>query len=260
MKITWYGTASILLETNKASVLFDPYMKDLPQGRESREASEKRRSDFAKQNSILITHGHFDHLSSITSIYGELPCKVYLTELPHKTLQKQNFPEEKMNVIKPGDELRFDDITVRVLAGKHIKFIKMDFVKASFKKGSSKNLPEALRLSKKYFKYPGNKECLFYEIEAEGKLVQLMGSASLCDGVEYRTGADALILPHQGRSDIDENNKRLVDILKPKRILLDHYDDSFPPFSRDVPTEDFCREISKTIPTEKLIEMQATEI
>ncbi len=32
------------------------------------------------------------------------------------------------------------------------------------------------------------------------------------------------------------------------------------PFGRDVPTEDFCREISKTIPTEKLIEMQATEI
>lgn len=81
-----------------------------------------------------------------------------------------------------------------------------------------------------------------------------MGSADLDDSVDYPINADALILAHQGRSDIDEHNQRIVNILKPKRVLLDHYDNSFPPISSNVEVDEFCHIMSKTIPTEKLIE------
>jgi len=58
--------------------------------------------------------------------------------------------------------------------------------------------------------YKENHEIVFFEIRAEGKRIQIMGSADLADGVEYPTEADVLILPHQGRSDIDSHNKATI--------------------------------------------------
>ncbi len=255
MKITWYGTASILIETEQAALMFDPYMKDLPEGKESADTTNARESAFRAQKTVLITHGHLDHLKSIYPLYKDLPCRVYLTKTPYKTLKRRRFPLEKMQQIEAGETLTFGDITVRALQGKHVQFIGKDFWEG-FKNGDIRQLPRALRLGVDYFRYPERGEILVYEIEAEGKTIQLMGSAGLCEGIEYRTGADLLILPHQGRSDIDEHNERIVRALQPKRILLDHYDDSFPPYSKDVPLEAFCEKIGKDIPIDKFIEGQ----
>ncbi len=101
---------------------------------------------------------------------------------------------------------------------------------------------------------------MFYEILAEGKRIQLMGSANLNENENYETGADLLILPHQGRSDIDEINTVIVQKLKPKRVLLDHYDDAFPPYSAQINVDGFCQRMSKTLPTEKLLEGISVEV
>ena len=51
---------------------------------------------------------------------------------------------------------------------------------------------------------------------------------------EYPTDADLLILPLQGRSDQDTYALRIVEKLLPKWVLLDHYDDTFPPMTSPV--------------------------
>ncbi len=260
MKITWYGTASILIETKKTALLFDPYMKDLPQKRESQEVKDIRKRVFQEQKNVLITHGHLDHLASIQPLYNDLPCTIYLTKTPYQTLKKRKFPIEKLQEIHAGEEIRFEDVTVRALRGKHVTFVRREVAKFIFGWGRWRYLPRAIRLGIAYFRYPENGEILMYEIESEGKRIQLMGSAGLHEDVDYATGADVLILPHQGRSDIDEYNAKIVEKLQPKRILLDHYDDAFPPFSADIPVDTFCERISKTIPTEKLLEGMPIEI
>ncbi len=259
MKITWYGTASILIETAKTALLFDPYMKDLPKALVNEEESKRRMDVFRAQKNVLITHGHLDHLASIKSIYKNEDCKIYLTKTPFRTLKRRKFPTEKLQVIQAGEALQFEDITVRAFEGKHVKFIARDFVKG-FKEGKIRDLPRATRLGIDYFRYPEKGEILVYEIEAEGKIIQLMGSAGLREGVAYRTGADILILPHQGRSDIDEYNEKIVAALQPKHILLDHYDDAFPPYSKNVPVDAFCEKISQAIPTQKMLEWETMEL
>ena len=57
--------------------------------------------------------------------------------------------------------------------------------------------------------------------------------------VDYPTGADALILPFQGTGDPAKTVAPIIKALCPKRILLDHYDDAFPPLSSQIRTEDF---------------------
>ena len=61
--------------------------------------------------------------------------------------------------------------------------------------------------------------------------------------LKYPTGADLLILPFQGRSDLENYALDIVSRLRPRRILLDHYDDAFPPISDEIPTKDFVRRL-----------------
>ncbi len=87
--------------------------------------------------------------------------------------------------------------------------------------------------------YPEKGETLFYEVRAGGRRIQVMGSLGLCPEADYPTGADGLILPYQGRSDLVQYAWPLVQRLQPKALYLDHYDDSFPPLTATVDTEPF---------------------
>lgn len=254
MKITWYGTASILLEAEDGRLLFDPFLKALPAGAEPPALAERRRSQFQAQDTILITHGHLDHLSSIQALYQHRPCRICLTKTPHQTLLRQGFPPEKLRLIQPGDLLRFPGMAVKVLRGKHIRYdlgVIRQLLSRSLTREQHIRLMQLARLNRQY---PEEHETVFFEVYAEGKRVQLMGSAQLAREEAYPTDADALVLPHQGRSDMDRHNRRIVDALQPKRILLDHYDDAFPPISAPVPVDAFVRELAGAIPTEKLLE------
>lgn len=264
MKITWYGTASLVLETSNASILIDPYTKFLPKGRETEEQTKEREQAFKNQKNILITHGHFDHLSSVPALFLNVDCKVYLTKTPYDTMNKNGFNKEKMQVIDFGDTLTFGDIEVKVLKGKHIKFVKKEivygFLTGIFKKHAFIDFCRAMKIGKFFFSYPENDETIFYEIRAEGKLIQVMGSADLDENVSYAENADILILPHQGRKDIDVQNKKIVEKLKPKRVLLDHFDDAFPPFTTEVSTKAFIEEVSKITDASTFVECVAVEI
>ncbi len=166
----------------------------------------------------------------------------------------------KLIKICPNEEIVLSHIVVRVIQGKHVKFKVSDLLKATFSKRHLLHPLRKLKLCVDYCKYPEHKETLFYEIVLENKRIQIMGSADLHDDIDYPTGADVLILPHQGRSDMDEHNKKIVERLMPKRVLLDHYDDAFVPFSSEIDVTAFCGEMSKTIPTQKLIEGESIDL
>ncbi len=258
MKITWYGTASILIESGDTRLLFDPYMKELFKGTEPQEMHDARLAAFSAQTNILITHGHLDHLAHVKDIFQDRDCMVYLSRTPYKTLKKHKFPQEKMTLIAPGATLRFGDVTVNVYQGAHVKFDSRLICSILFSGRTWRHFFRAVSLGIRALKYPEKKETLFYDIRAEGKTVDIMGSAQLKDGETYPTGADVLILAHQGRSDIDEHNLALVHRLVPKRVLLDHYDDAFPPISSQIDTDRFCSLME--IPTQKLTEGETIEI
>ena len=50
--------------------------------------------------------------------------------------------------------------------------------------------------------------------------------------MEYPTEADLLILPYNGWADNLPPAERVIRRLRPKRVLLDHWDDTFPPVTR----------------------------
>ncbi len=240
--------------------MFDPYLKDLPRGAESPEVRAHRVKACRRQKCILVTHGHFDHIHDLPLLYGDRDCTVYLTGTPQKTLLREKFPAAKMRLIHPGDVLWFGKTKVTVYQGSHVRFDRKVILKTLRQCLHPRMLPRAIRLGIQDLRYPENGESLFFEIESEGKRVQLMGSARIREDVPYPTHADALILPHQGRSDIDRTNLQIVKRLRPRRVLLDHYDDAFPPISSLISTDRFCRALSRTLSAEKLVEGRSVNL
>ena len=104
-------------------------------------------------------------------------------------------------------------------------------------------------------------ETLLYEVRADGKRIQILGSLGLCPAVAYPTGADALILPYQGRSDLVTYGWPLVERLAPRAVYLDHYDDSFPPLTAAIDTTPFCDLLTaRGIPCRALVPLETIDL
>ena len=109
LKITWYGTATIGMDDGNTKLLFDPFV------RMNKRLDTTPVEGFAGFDAILITHGHLDHIYSIPEIARADPrVPVYCTQTPSRTLTGRGVPESRINLIKPGDMLRFGDFTIRV--------------------------------------------------------------------------------------------------------------------------------------------------
>ncbi|MCL2137682.1 MAG: hypothetical protein FWH40_09265 [Coriobacteriia bacterium] len=75
-----------------------------------------------------------------------------------------------------------------------------------------------------------------------------MGSLGLADGFEYEQWADLLVLPYQGHSHLERQSLPIMERLMPHRVLLDHFDDAFPPVSRSIDTSGFVSLIARLHP------------
>ena len=101
-----------------------------------------------------------------------------------------------------------------------------------------------------------------YEVKGKKARLQILGSMGLRNDVVYPCGADLLVFPLQGRSDLDTFGLDIVARLKPKRVLLDHYDDAFAPATDQVKTEGFEKNVRELlgIPCRKAVAFEAVDI
>ena len=149
--------------------------------------------------------------------------------------------ETRIRQIKPGDRLGFGPFEVRVLKGKHIVFDKGLVIKTLFNPRVVTKRNNLRYLLKENRSCVEAGETVAYDIGAAGKRVLLLGSLNLDDNTEYPKGADLLVLPFQGRSDLSKYAMPFIERLEPKKVLLDHFDDSFPPISSSVKTAPFVQ-------------------
>lgn len=220
----WHATASVeLISASGDRLLFDPFVP-----LKGSSVSVKT-EDFDGFQEILITHGHFDHIVSLPEIVKRNPdVKIRCTKAPYKTLIGKGVPERNLILIRYEEKIRIGDFTINTFHGKHAllpgaSLSRLSYILCSPAKG---NLPFIIRENSICKE---NDEIVFYEICCDGKKVCLMGSMNLREEIEYPTGADLLILPYNGWEDNFPPAVRVIERLRPKRVLLDHYDDSFPP-------------------------------
>ena len=230
MYITWMGNASVVLETENDRIVFDPFAQ-LIGG-----TNLITPDDFLEEENILITHGHFDHAGLVPTLLEEGDATVFCTKTPARTLESFGEFGDRIVQIGPGMEFAIGDFHIRTYQGRHIVFdsrLILETIRPLHFLRHIKNLPYILWASRTFKE---NGETLVYEIKSEGKRIVLMGSLNLDYSrfKELPKNPDLLIMPYQGSSDLPRAAKPVIGAIKPKKILLTHFDDAFPPITQDV--------------------------
>lgn len=224
-KIIWHGTASVELTSDCGSILFDPFVP-LKGSRVPVQIEH-----FDGFSDIFITHGHFDHIASLPEIVKRNPkTRIHCTKTPYRTLRGKGIDRGKLHLLHYGDMLNVKGFKISVLHGKHailprVTIKRLTYILTHPARG---NIPFILRENRVDVE---NDETVVYEIGVGERNICIMGSMNLRDEVEYPVCADLLILPYNGWEDNFPPACRVIERLKPKRVLLDHYDDTFPPLT-----------------------------
>lgn len=256
MKLTWYGTAALIFEEENRRLVFDPFCGIPESGlspQKGKLLSAKQpflfpayAAEFRRAQEIFVTHGHFDHIHHIPLLYKNRQVQIHCTKTPYKTLHKHGIQKNQLQQISPGFTGIYGPFLVRAFHGKHCHF-DLPLLKRTICRKQFFRYPLHLfRLLALLLQSPQNGEILFYEISSRGLRIQIMGSMNLDPSVCYPTGADFLILALQGRSDQNTYALQFVERLKPKAILLDHYDNTFPPLTDEVDVSGFVENVKKT--------------
>ena len=243
MKIIWYGTASLEIISGEDHILIDPY---LPlKGAQN----PGYLPDYLDLDTILITHGHMDHLSTVPKIMSLNPnASVFCTQSPAATLEKKGVDPDRIGIIAPGHTLTFGGIRVTPLKGRHSvpdKSLKKETLINPRILQYAYNLPK-LALQTLFYKEEG--ETLCYLIETEQKKILLMGSLSMDPETEYPLYPDLMILPYQGISNPEMQAIAMIEAIHPRNLMLIHFDDAFPPISKTISTKPLYRLLTASYP------------
>ena len=256
MKLTWYGTATIGLEDGETRLLFDPFV------RMNRRMKTTPIEGFCGFDAALVTHGHLDHIYSIPELMRkDAAVPVYCTEPPKRTLISRGAPAERLRLISPGDELKFGRFTVRVWPFRHIVFDPVYILTVTPK--CAVMFPKLFWQAYLNRKMPENGEIVAYEIEHGGKRIFLTGSFRDKPEIEYPKNADLFILANGGSVFVPEKSAGFIEKYRPKAILVDHFDNAFPPVTRTVSVERLRRTVAKNHPEIRFIvpeECKAIEV
>lgn len=246
MEIRWFGTAALSISAAGESILFDPFISM------NRSIRHFKAEDFAGFSDIFITHGHFDHLLDIPRIVKMGGARVYCPETSACTLIREGVESGSLVRIAPGDRIELGPFTIRVMKGKHVKFDRLLVLKTLISPRIVAHFKNFRGILKESSRYPGD-EVLVFEVSAGSKKILHMGSLNMDQEENYPVGVEVMTVPFQGRSDINRYAMDFVRRIKPGAIFLHHFDDSFPPISSQVDTNDFVEAVRREFPGAKVI-------
>ena len=254
MKITWFGTASLAVETDRGRLLIDPFFP-FP-GSPTRVLPDA----YDGYRTVLVTHGHFDHIMSLPGLCADGQKRVYATRTPCQTLRKLGVREEQLTTFAPGDALELEGMRVRVYPSRHVRFDGPILRRTLLSVRMLRHARNLLRAVRGFLAYPENGETVGFLIEADGRRVFVLGSLNLDDAAAYPTDMDLLVLPYQGTSDLLTPAVGIIRRLRPRAVLPDHWDDAFPPLSNTVDRSGLLRRFEGELPMIALKPGESAEI
>lgn len=107
--------------------------------------------------------------------------------------------------------------------------------------------------------FPEGNGTIAYKVEVRGKKIFILGSFNSDKKETYPTDIDLLVLPYQGRSNLVDLALEVVERIMPKKILLSHFDNAFPPISKAVDTKPFTEIMCGKYPKIQVIKPNVRE-
>jgi hypothetical protein len=73
----------------------------------------------------------------------------------------------------------------------------------------------------------------------------------------YPAEPDLLVLPYQGATNLIPPALVVIDRIRPRAVMLDHFDDAFPPVSASIDTKSLFQVLNEKYPDMKIIKPEA---
>lgn len=248
IKITWFGTATILIDLNGEKLLFDPFF------RMNKKLEQPALQEFCNVDFIFNTHAHFDHTFNLPTILEHSTAKLYAPYATYEKLKTLGVNvEDKVQVLKPNAMLETKNGTIKTFSSKHVQSNLFHAMLVALKSIFIFKARRACKLLKTHKNYPMGNEIFAYEIECENKKIMVFGSAGIDATKELPKDVDILIWPFQGKMNMTRYSIPIIEKIKPKTIILDHFDNAYPPITSNVNTKKFVKILGKKHPEIKVI-------
>lgn len=242
MKITWFGTASLALESDSGTrILLDPFL------RMNKRLQTIPLADYVGYDAILLTHGHVDHIYHVPKVAAaDKNVPIYCTAAPARSLRIMGVDGSRIRRIRPDDSFSVGDIEITARHGRHVRF-NLPYIAASTPQCMLRPVKAALLIASGVT-LPERGEIVIFEIRCDGKTVTVMGSFGVDAKANYREKPDILVLPYNGSTNIPALAEAPLKSLQPKMVFFDHYDDAFPPLTRRMDVENYEKRLKKDFP------------
>ena len=250
MKITFFGTTTLLFDDGKDQILFDchftrPSLLKYIGGSEATdeklvdEMIEKHHID--RLEAIFVSHTHHDHVMDAPYMAKRTGAKVYGTSSAANVCKGGNVPEDQIGVFKAGDTFQVGDYEITILKSLHSKptVLNNDL-------GQTIDAPLVQPEKLRNYKEGGSYD--FY-VRHKEKTYLIRPSFNYIEGQLDGYKADVLFLGVAGLAKADEKTeetffKETVEKVSPKLIVPLHWDNFFSRLDR--PTVGMPSLIEKT--------------
>lgn len=244
MKIKWYGTASLLLESGDTRLLIDPYLKSKNPKLPPVPLEEAREAQ-----AIFITHPHLDHFRDIDAFTKDGGARaVYVSENGIRRAKKNGLNVAPMLPLEANASIGVGPFTVRTYQSRHCVFDAATVLGVVFSLRTYLHAVKCISLLIEAKKFRIGNDIFALDISDGEKRVTVLGSAGMDENTVYPTGADLLVFPFQGRAGMHNYMRRFLQAFRPKKVMADHFDDAFPPLTKKVNLKKFSQTVKEELP------------
>ncbi|MBQ8108729.1 MAG: MBL fold metallo-hydrolase [Clostridia bacterium] len=250
MKVTYFGTTTLLFDDGTDQLLFDAHFTRPSLLRYALGSAETdahladellRVHDFSRLRALFISHSHHDHVMDAPYIANRTGAALYGSASALNVARGGGVPEERLTQFRAGERYAVGGFGVTVLASLHSKptLLNNDL-------GMTIDEPLVQPARLRSYREDGSYDFL---VEAGQKRCLIRPSFNYIEGQLDGIRADVLFLGVAGLAKADEETQRrffaeTVEKVGPKLIIPIHWDNFFSRLDR--PVRGMPRLIEKT--------------
>ena len=250
MKVTFFGTTTLLFDDGKDQIFFDAHMTRPSLVKYISGSAETNRPlvdemlkahHIDRLRAIFVSHSHHDHVMDAPYIANCTGAQIYGSSSALNVARGRDVPEAQLTEYHANETFEVGGYRIKVIPSLHSKptILNNDL-------GQTIDAPLPKDAKLRDYKEGGSYD--FY-VEAEGKSFMIRPSFNYIEGQMDGYHADVLFLGVAGLQKADEATERkffaeTVEKLQPKLVIPVHWDNFFSPL--DAPAIGMPRFVEKT--------------
>ena len=240
MKVTFFGTTTLLFDDGKDQVLFDahftrPSMLKYLFGRvpTDREVVDRELNlhHVDRLRAVFVSHSHHDHVMDAPYIAKRCGARIYGSSSTLNVARGGNVPEDQLVLFENNEIYEIGDFRIKVISSVHSR-------PTVFNNDLGQTISAPLRQPARLKDYKEGGSYDFY-VEGQGKKIMIRPCCNYLEGQMDGYGADVLF---QGISRLEKADqeteaafyRETIGKLRPKLVVPVHWDNFFSPLTKPV--------------------------